>query len=366
MIILHYIPDMALSTGIVPEYVNRLVRSTEQVATSHIFTAKDFSKNLFSFRRDFIHQLEIINPDIVHIHACWDFRAALIEHTARSRGYYTVVSPHDGLSPDNMDQRFWKERLPRILLYQWPMIRHCNAVVTVSQKEQDDMNKLGWNRKTGLVPHPLTNELSDDETSQLVMALYHKVIDTNYRCRISAEEELLMNKCIKAATIDDIKPTGAEAYSMAHKDGEDDFIAISYRHLYLYAYDENVTEEFVHGAHILNLTLPPQLDVASVPRFSLKLKSKRIDAIRFNALLKTILSLIPNNSIPAQRLTPDVKYIDLSSLLYVYAAIRFCDFDEDIFLKTIKHKGIRRYTRKLITRLSEMFTIEPGFWPLKP
>lgn len=130
---------MSLITGIVPEYVNRLASATEQVSTNHILTFKDLGDGVLSFRKNLTRQLHLVNPDIVHVHASWDFYSALVVMIARKLGFLVVVSPHGGLSPENMEVNFWKNRLPRLLAYQIRMIKRCHMVVVTSEEELKDL-----------------------------------------------------------------------------------------------------------------------------------------------------------------------------------------------------------------------------------
>ena len=94
------------------EYVNCLVRSTANVAESYVITQKDLGTGAIMVRARFLRKLKELQPDIIHVHAAWDSTAALIEHTARSHGFYTVVSVHGGLAPEVMELAFFKHKLP--------------------------------------------------------------------------------------------------------------------------------------------------------------------------------------------------------------------------------------------------------------
>lgn len=344
---------MALSTGIVPGYVNILVRSTQRVATSYIVTGKELSQNLLSFYKDVVRQLELLNPDIVHIHACWDFRASVFHQIARNKGYFTIVSPHGGLSPDQMEVNFWKDRFPKIIFYQLRMIKRCNSLILTTEKEMSDMKALKWKANLSLIPHPLTNNLSDDEISSLVMDAYRKVIDTNYQKRLTVEEEVLLNNCLRAS-------------AWKNKLLPDDFISeldtsgISFRRLFIYAYDQDVTDEFIEGAHILDVNIPPKPDVRAIPRFKIKEKVNKKKVRSLRTLIQILSNLTENGS------EYDVKKWNLKSLLHAYSMLRFTDYDEDRFVKQITKNRIKNFTRKFMTLMSEQFQLEKGFMPILP
>ena len=99
MRIIHYIPRTDTTNASAMEYVNCLVRSTANAAESYVITQKDLGTGAIMVRARFLRKLKELQPDIIHVHAAWDSTAALIEHTARSHGFYTVVSVHGGLAP---------------------------------------------------------------------------------------------------------------------------------------------------------------------------------------------------------------------------------------------------------------------------
>lgn len=346
---------MALSNGIIPEYVNMLVRSTAQVVTSHIVTSTDLSTNIIFFRRDFIRQLELHNPDIVHIHASWDFRAAVIEQTARSKGYFTIVSPHGGLAPEVTERNFWRYYLPRIICYQLRMIKRCHCLVAISEKEVNDMKQLKWKRNLALVPHPLTSEISEEDTRHLIMETYRKVIDTNYMQRLTAEEEMLVNACLKASLWPDEEEVPVTIPDIVSSD-------ISFRRVYFYVHDQHVSEAFINGAHRLGISIPPQLNVEATPRFNVK---QRRNIIRHRGLVKLYAILTKLTGKTEENVPPHTPKDDLDTLLRIYALLRFKDFDEDAFNKLIRRQGIRHFTKGILRELTEKFQLEPGFTPFK-
>lgn len=353
MTILHYIPSMALSAGYMPEYVSRIVVATQRVATSHILKESDLGSNIFSFRSELRKQLQLLSPDIVHIHAAWNFKAAFVAQTARSMGYFVVVSPHGLLSPTNMETNFWKEKLPRIFTYQLRMIKHCNAVVVTSDKELKDMVRLHWKRNIALVPNPHTSTISDEELCQTIIATYHKVIDTNYRSRITPEEETLIHTMLKAHAwpADSIMPIDATQIEIS---------GLSFRRMYFMVHDHGVMEQFIDGAHRLGIAIPPKPDVDSIPRFWLRIKPGRIEKRHTRTLILILHKLTGDQTIF------NVEQLDLKALLHIYCKIRFCDFDEDQFATLAKRHGVYFFTKKVLARMQEMFQLELGYMPILP
>lgn len=354
MIIVHYIPTMALSSGIVPEYVNILMRSTERMATSHIVTQSDMGNAKQTFAKNFAKQLQLLQPDIVHIHAVWDVYAALAEAVARHYGFFTVVSPHGMLSMENMELNFWKEKLPKILLFQKRMVQKSAMLVVTTQQELEDMNKLKWNPNIAFVPHPLVSGLSEDETASLIMAAYRKVLDTHYAERMSIDEEGFINRCLWAS----VQP---EEVQMPEKDELPVVSTLSFRRIYIYAYDNEVVDMMIAGAKRLQMVTPPVLDVPNIPRFRYEKPQNKRELKKYNTLASLMNKVIAGADVPENS-----ERVNMKVMLSIYRNLRFRDYDEDLFCRQLRDKGIRKWCSGLMSTLHDMFDMELGYMPLLP
>ncbi|MDD7127228.1 MAG: glycosyltransferase, partial [Prevotella sp.] len=167
MTIIHYIPTMDPKAGTAPEYVECLVRATRNVAESHVITDSDLGDNVISIRKSIRGFVEKFRPDILHIHAAWSFKAAMVMKKATEMGVFTLLSVHGGLAPEVVDLDFWKQKLPRLICYQLLMVRKCQALVAVSQEDYDSLKALGWKKRIVNIPHPALFHKSDEETKDL-------------------------------------------------------------------------------------------------------------------------------------------------------------------------------------------------------
>lgn len=351
MIILHYIQSMALSSGIIPEYVNSLVRSTDQVATSYIVTEKDFGTSPITFHKGFKHQLKLYNPDIVHIHGAWNAHTAWVEYISRKNGYFTVVSPHGELSPAKMEQKFWTERFPRILIYQLRMIKKCNMLVVTTREELEDMKNMKWKKNMVLIPHPVVNDLSAQEVSSLLLSSYRKVIDTHYRVRLTAEDEEFFYTCLRAGIWQENEELPSDM-------AEPNKMGVSFRRLYLFAHDENVTDIFIKGARRLQVDIPPIPDIDAIPRFKVKKEIDKKALKRYKSTMHLLqeLSHAKVNDLEA------IQEVNLLALLNLFSLIRFNDYDEDLVAQQFKKRGLRKYLLQSQKTLTELFHLEEGYW----
>lgn len=357
MTIIHYIPTMDLKKGIAPHYVNSLVRATARVATSYVIEEKDLGTPLLDFTSNAVKQLKKHRPDIVHIHAAWDFRSALLGKIARRMGLFVVVSPHGGLSQVKMEQRFWKEKLPRILAYQFRMMRKSRLVITVSDKEKEELGRLGWKRRMITVPEPSVNNIGDDELCSMIMAAYRKVIDTHYLERITEDEIGFTIRCVREA----LRREGHfmqddEPYTMP-KD-------LSFRRIYIFAHDNGVTPLLLEGAKRLGIAVPQQLNIETLPRFTEKPKHQGSKEKSFRKFCEILQREIPDTA-NDKLFTPQGE-ISLLAFANAYCAIRFNDYDEEKFVSSINDARLEKYTSRMMYLFQELFNLEEGFMPIGP
>lgn len=353
MKIIHYIPRTDTTDSSATEYVNCLVRSTARVAESYVITQKELGSGAILVRSRFLRKLKELRPDIVHVHAAWDSTAALIEHTARTHGFYTIVSVHGGLAPEVMEMAFFKHKLPRIIGYEFQMVRNCSAVVAISENDAKQVKQLGWKKRIITIPHPALKLTSDDETQELIMSIYRQVLDTNYMARITDEEIKFIQMCVCMA----LWPADTREKTEIDTEG------LSFRRIYIYAHDNAITELMMNGAQMLGIQMPPRPDVTAMPRFKVKQKHNT-DINSYQKLSEAISIVIPGAKIEIGR-TP-AGATTYRTICDVFQALRFHDYDEDQFVEIIKKKGIGKFTARLLYQMQELFGLELGYMPILP
>lgn len=357
MKILHYIPIQDKSEAQAARYVDALMEATSNMSQSRVLTQKMLGGNIVSILLAWNRILKEEKPDIVHIHAAWNFYAAMLESYARAKGYLTVVSVHNKLTSDELLTSFWKKKLPRILAYQFKMVRNCKVLVSTSEKEHQELVQLRWKRRVALVAKGEDNNAGKEQMASTAMSAYRKVIDTYYTNYITEEEREFVEKCVFAS----LWREGAfmmplEEYKVPEK--------LSYRRIYIFAHDNDVTEMMVAGATVLGIKLPPRLDMENLPRYKQKRKEKRKETNNCQKLCEIISTCIPEAE-AKMKTTPEGK-LTLRTIADIYASLRFSNYDESEFCSLLKKKGIEKWTRKLLGLLQEKFNLETGFMPLMP
>lgn len=133
MKILHYIPQ---SDDLINRYVNLLTDSMGLEANNTVATSEGDAKE----------SLNSSPYDILHIHGCWQRSAYRIFKMAAGKGVRMVLSPYGQLEPWVVDENYWKEKLPKKLLYQ----RHLVERGLCRYHSRQDGR--GMHSETGLEP----------------------------------------------------------------------------------------------------------------------------------------------------------------------------------------------------------------------
>ena len=195
MVILHYIPSLGKKAGQTSTLVQRLHAALGNTVESHLFTGEITIK-------EFVQKLKDINPDVLHIHGCWDIHLAIAQYLAARQGCPVIISPHNALSPDTLETDFWTSRLPRIILYQFLAIRKAFVLHAATQQETADLKDLGWKKRIAFIPLDGLNASDTQaaaDVAEQFRILSRKVIDTRLRNTISDNERDILFTLIRQA-----------------------------------------------------------------------------------------------------------------------------------------------------------------------
>ena len=171
--------------------------------------------------------------------------------------------------------------------------------------------------------------------------------------RITEDELSFINLCVKTA----LWPAGSQEISEVSTE------ELSFRRIYIYAFDNSITELLMKGAQMLGVQMPPCPDVAAMPRFKVKQKHNK-DINSYQKLYETISSVIPGSKIEIGR-TP-TGATTYRTLCDIFQALRFHDYDEDNFAELIQKKGIAKFTARTLYQMQEAFGLELGYMPILP
>lgn len=365
MIILHYTPSLRKSAGQTGQFAQVLRDAMGNATESHLISGK-------ISRQEFIDRLVLVNPDIVHIHGCWDMHIALVQKWAINRGYPVILSPHNGMSQKNMQQDFWKKRVPQIVAYQFRTIKNSLVLHATSPQELKDLKELGWKKRIALIPYPT----SPDDYQSLrdgFRALYQKVIDTSQRNRLNIREREALWSILHAAMTSRHELPQLSDTELQHINA---LTHHNWQAIQVYAIDHRIKDTLMEGIEALKLSIPvnitePPTRYSIPPSFhtgKVTEKEKKVQK-EFSGHQKELnlacdvyifCRSILHNELRDERPAP------FGMLIHIAEQIRWTDFDEDIFINIVNALGIQLFTARLMQILAETMRISIGYMPTDP
>lgn len=377
MRVIHYIRDFSDTTNDTISMVKSIMVSTAKVTECHLLTVVPLAESMvqamseqygitvhyltykdalypvrtYAQGRQAKRLMKSIAPDIVHIYGSWDGTAATVERKARSRNIVTIVSPLNGLSTVNLNTSFWKQKLPRLALYQAWMVRRCTAVVAISDQERADIQSIRLKSRIETLHSENIQELGES-----IMAIYRKALDSSYLNYITHEEKQFVRDSVRNAISKEDSPVSIIAAN-----------DLSYRRIYLYAYDEDAIDLLIEGAKKASIPMPPVLNVAELPRYKTKKAKLRISLYDVKVQFKKRLREDDHSKeMEAVRLIAaayqtKLKRLTLKQWSELYNLFRNIDFDEDIAAEELKRQKLKKFTKKLQKKLGKYYDLPQGF-----
>lgn len=167
MKILHYIPSIDETSGGVGAYMQLLTRDLGALCELHVVTHRSENERKLegctvhyiankwlpwnSCKSEFVHVLEAVKPDIVHVNCCWSPLCSMVTFWAKELGLKVVYTPHGMLEPWILHRHYWTRKLPALMLYQKRAIKYADLIHATAESEKDNLLKLGWNDRVRVI-----------------------------------------------------------------------------------------------------------------------------------------------------------------------------------------------------------------------
>ena len=367
MRIIHYI-DNIKAGNLLSDYLLRLTIAQKEYADVKTVTQQgDFKKLLADFQ-----------PDIVHIHTCWEYQAATHANWAAKKQCAVVFSPHWELDERARTTEQKSTKKVKTLLYQAKMVRRMDALLVSSEQERQDILKLGWTKRIDIVQDSVLNSsLSDDDMALQTISFYRKVLDTRYQFAMTAMEKdaipSLLHVGLAQETTHNLLPSD-QLLNLRSLNPE------QWRRIFLYADDEGIREIVDNCISRLQLNAPT-IDTATIQRFPLlsPKETTSVDTDKLignqpmtrqrlanysneeDAIIKKIATIIANT-----RQIERKKKLSLRLLADLYTVIKYNDYDEDRLADALRHLRLYRYSCRMIQLLAEKVLLKEGFMPVPP
>ena len=147
MRVLHYIPERLLSSEEEGGFHGSTDLTREYLSVLTTGMGKGIEVQVTTTLSQFKQKVKEIQPDIVHIHACWNISAYRAQHWTMKQRVALVLSPHNGMQPWHIHHHFWLHKLPLLILYQRHAIKTADAIHVFSQSEHQRMKAIKWNTR---------------------------------------------------------------------------------------------------------------------------------------------------------------------------------------------------------------------------
>lgn len=138
-------------------------------------------------------------PHIVHIHGAWRLALARAEKRAIKSGARVVVTPHGQLEPWIIKQKYWTDKLPKLLIYQRSCIHKAYSIIAMGRMEAGYLARLGYNNRIETILNSLfTETISNEQMAHQVYLAYQKVLDTDVMELMKPGTQTALRAIIKA------------------------------------------------------------------------------------------------------------------------------------------------------------------------
>lgn len=341
MRILHYYPN---ADSMVTRYVATLCDMMGIECVNERTTEKEVALQL----------IEDGNFDIVHLHGCWENTLYTITRRALKKGCRLVVSPHGQLEPWVQEENYWKEKLPKRILYQKEIVQKAYAIVIQGHMEEECLKKLGWNSRLQIIRNCLiTQSIGQQQMAGMMSKLYRKVMDSDTLNLMDNDTRSALKAIITAGI------TGDERWL------ESTTAVSQWRELLCYAYQEQIDDIVQRGINILRQD-GPDFDAKTADYF-LPDRYVRPESIK---------QAIGNNfASENERLEATFKYLrklaakkqlNIRHLAELDKELRLYECNEAELCETLKEQNNYKLACRIMQLMSDRTGLTEGFMPIPP
>lgn len=309
---------------------------------------------LSAFKRAFKEQ----RPDIVHLHGCWRWAAALAMRHATRRGARIVLSPHGALEPWVVKQDFWREKLPKLVAYQRRIVRGAFAVVAMGRMEAASLGRMKLNPRIETVRNALvTSTITPAQMALSMEAIYRKVLDSFTYPLMAPATTMALRAFIKAGQTGDPRWLNDEEYQATQHLGPE-----AWRQLLLYAHEEGIADTVARGVAAVGCEPPQGMDASGMARYSPAPRNKKeaaLDTRGDNDLDRLVHALHATHKLLRSGRFTLAHTVALSSL------IRQGEADEERLAYRLRTQGLLPTARRAMAVMEQLTGLERGLMPVE-
>lgn len=285
-------------------------------------------------------------PDIVHVHGCWNYSIARSAMRIHRQGCRVVFSPHGGLAPWTLSERQLTEKLSKTIIWQRRMVESAYVTIAHSPIEADHLEQLGWNPRVETIRNAaVTRSITPEAMCAQTHDVYRKVMDSNTLALMDDTTRQALTCLLKAAICGDrrwVEPLNPQLAALS---------ANSWRMLLIYAEHENVSDLVESGLRTMGFTLPFNLDTKKVKSY-----------------LPTTYHRPQHTSRSAEDLVRQMtrEQPTLLALIELERQLRRPTTDDTKLTANLERDHLLKPFQRLLQLLREQTAIEDGFLPAQP
>lgn len=308
--------------------------------------------------RQFRKQIKELCPDIVHLHGCWHVSYAVAALIANANGARVVLSPHGQLEPWVLRQKYWSEKLPKLIAFQRLLTKRAYALIAMGRMERDCLVRLKWSPRCETVLNSLiTDTLTDEQMGAKVYAVYRKVLDSDQWPLMDDGTRTALRGLIKAGQTGDGRWLDSQ-----EGDACKALAADEWRKVAIFASQEGILDTVARGADAMKLPMPDfnPATVASYSRQEGSAKPPQQLAETGADATERLQGMIRSSRKMLHR-----RRLTMSHIVELSAFLRTSQADEAKLAEQLEEKKLLSYTRKLMQCLHDLTGLEEGFMPVK-
>lgn len=302
------------------------------------------------------HLLRTIDFDILHVHGCWQNAQFTLVRKALNRGARLVVTPYGQLEPWVQQQHFWKEKLPKRIVYQKSVVEQAYAVVVQGNMELECITRLGWNKRCVIIRNAMiTSSTTPRDMARQTFELYQRIVDSN-PLQLMNDNTRKFVKYLMTIGI-----TGDKRWL---KEEETPMLG-DWRQILCYAHQEQIMPTILRAVRTLDLILP-DIDASKIPYF---LPDHYVET-------KTIQQVIGNQFVTENdRLLATFKYIkklvgnrqlSIKHLVELDIELRQHSCDESLLNEQLRERRLIKLAARTMQLMNDFTGLTEGFMPVQP
>ena len=302
-------------------------------------------------------QLRQQHYDVLHICGCWHRQAWQMARYALKRGTRLVFSPEGQLEPWVVDEGYWKEKLPKKLLYQRWIVKQAYAVIIQGKMEEECMKRLGWNPRLVIIRNPqITSTITVQEAQRQLEVVYRKVMDSNTLELMSDDMRRMLRTLLLMGITGDKRWLDGDVTTLEPE---------QWRQLMCYAHQEHLTDTIKKGIRVLGLD-SPDIDAAQIDFFVPE------GFEEYQSISSAIGSSFVSEN---DRLMATFRYLrkqavhhrlTIAHLVELDKELRFHDAEEDRLCDDLEERRLWKFAARLMQLMSELTGLTEGFMLMPP